>query len=717
MKRAVGPVAGGADRLDFDLLQSRIGVDLPTGTTPEQVIDAVQRTGMRAERWEPSVPVPVRESFRTRWGRSALTLASGVSTGLALVVQVSRAGSLRDAFATSDPGLIELLRQAVSNPTVFAIAIQNAPQVPLYLVAVILGVWPFLPKAWHAVRAIRPDMNLLMTVAALGAVAIGEWLEAATVAFLFAVSLALEAWSLGRARNAISALLNLAPPTARVRHHDGREELMSPGSVAPGALFVVQPHERLPLDGVVQVGQSDVDQSPITGESSPVSVEPESTVFAGTINGEGTLVIRSTRPAGETTLAQIVRMVGQSQTRRTRQEQWVERFARVYTPLVMSIALACLLGPPLLMGAPWMVWVYNSLVLLVIACPCALVISTPVSVVAGLAAAARQGVLIKGGLFLEIPARLNAIAFDKTGTLTRGAPVVKDVVPVAGRSNREVVEWAAAMELRSHHPVARAIVDYANQHRIETRALDAVKVIPGRGVAATFDGENYWLGSRRYLVERGLETADLRTVFERLADVGRTVVIVGNAREVYGFIALSDELRPETHWSLAELRRLGIRRLVMLTGDNEATARVIASAAEIGEYRAELLPADKVELVEEMVREHGTVAMIGDGVNDARAMAAATVGIAMGAIGSDAAIETADIALMSDDLSRIPWLIHHARRTVRTIRWNVLFSLATKGIFVVLTLTSIASLWAAIAADMGASLLVTLNGLRLLRAK
>ena len=375
-------------------------------------------------------------------------------------------------------------------------------------------------------------------------------------------------------------------------------------------------------------------------------------------------------------------MVGDAQSRRAPSEQWVEKFARVYTPAVMLLALAIFLVPPLAFGGAWADWFYRALVLLVIACPCALVISTPVSIVAGIAAAARQGVLVKGGAFLEAPAHLRAIAFDKTGTLTAGRPRVVEVVPLSGHDERELLERAAAMEQHSEHPLARAVLAYAETHHFIPAPADDFQVLQGKGARATFNGREFWLGSHRYLEERGQETPEIHAQLEAMSGQGRTVVVVGNADHVCGLIALADEVRPAAAAALAELRAAGIEHLIMLTGDNRPTAEAVAAKAGVDEVHAELLPEDKVTAIEALVAKYGRVAMIGDGVNDAPALARATVGIAMGAAGTDAAIETADIALMADDLSQLPWLIRHSRRALAIIRQNIVFSLAVKLVFV-----------------------------------
>ena len=702
LKRAVGPVAGGEDRLTFDVLRGRMTVQpVSPEITEDDIRQAVARTGLQAERWQGRARDDERRGFWTRRGRTLLTTASGVCLLAAFLLHVWLSGSIRAALAADGLGAGDL---------------PPWPVAVLYALAIVSGVWFVLPRAWRAARGVRPDMNLLMTVAVAGAVAIGEWFEAATVAFLFALSLLLESWSVGRARRAIAALLDLAPPTAWLRTAEGREEAVPAEQVPVGAVVIVRPGEKFPVDGRIRAGTSHVDQAPITGESQPVLKDSGDEVFAGTINGDGALEIVSTKAAADTTLARIVRMVEEAQSRRAPSEQWVEKFARYYTPAVMGLAVAVLLVPPLLLGGSWSASVYSALVLLVIACPCALVISTPVSIVAGLAAAARQGVLIKGGVFLEAPAHLRVIAFDKTGTLTSGQPDVTEIVPFNGHDSREILVRAAALETHSEHPLARAIVSAAAEQGVRPPPAEGLQTVRGKGATARFNGEEFWVGSHRFLHERGQETDEIQQRLETLSGAGRSVVVLGSSDRVWGLIALADRIRPEARAALDGLRRAGIQRLVMLTGDNQPTAQAIAAELGIDEVHAELLPADKVTAVEDLVRRDGHVAMIGDGVNDAPALARASLGIAMGAAGTDAAIETADIALMSDDLTRIPWLIGHSRRVVAVIRQNITCALAVKAGFVVLALLDYASLWAAIAADMGASLLVIFNGLRLLQS-
>ncbi|MCT8999878.1 heavy metal translocating P-type ATPase [Chelativorans intermedius] len=699
LKREVGPLVG-EDKLAFDLLNGRMSIDV----TPDPVLEArvekaVARAGLRAEPWtEGASSDAAQAEERRKQVQSWLTTASGVLTALAFGVHAWLGGGVIAAFEAGEHGL-------GSTPL---------PSMVLYAVAVLCAARYVAPKAWLAAKRLRPDMNLLMMVAVAGAIGIGAWFEAATVSFFFALALALEAWSLGRARRAVAALMELAPPTARVKLEDGSERDVPPAEVRVGAHIIVRPGDKVPLDGRVAAGESEVNQAPITGESVPVFKAEGDEVFAGTINGEGAIEVVTTKAANDTTLAQIIRMVGSAQSRRAPSEQWVEKFARVYTPIVMVLAVAIFLAPPLLLGGAWDVWFYRALVLLVIACPCALVISTPVTIVAALAGAAKQGVLVKGGTHLETPAHLKAIAMDKTGTLTEGRPQVVEIVPLGDRSEMELLGLAAALEARSGHPIARAILAKAAELKIASEPAEAVQAITGRGVIGRVAGREMWLGSRRYIEERGINSTEVLQLADELSSAGRTIVAVGDGQEVCGLVAVADAVRPEAKDIVTALHRAGIEHVVMLTGDNRATAEAIAKQTGIDEVRAELLPGDKVAAVEDLVRRYGSVAMVGDGVNDAPAMGRANLGIAMGAMGSDAAIETADVALMSDDLSKLSWLVRHSRATLAVIRQNVAFSIAVKLLFTALTVVGLASLWGAIAADVGASLLVVLNGLRLL---
>ncbi|MGH6899865.1 MAG: FtsH protease activity modulator HflK [Geminicoccaceae bacterium] len=701
LRREIGPLVGGEDHLAFDVLNGRMTVAEAARHVPDRDITAaVQRTGMSASRWQPGRDEDGADE-RHRRLQVWLTTASGLSVLIGLVLHAWLAGGIGEALR-----LLGHSGQAMPLPEILA-----------YAFAVAFGVRYVLVKAWYAARRLRPDINLLMVIAITGAIGIGEWFEAATVAFLFSLSLTLESWSIGRARRAISALLDLSPPTVHALAATGEEREIAAAEAPVGTRFIVRPGERIALDGCVVGGTSAVDQAPITGESVPVAKEPGGEVFAGTINGDGALEVESTKVAEDTTLARITRMVEQAHSRRARAEQWVEKFARVYTPAVIALALAICVVPPVLFDAAWGDWFYRALVLLVIACPCALVISTPVSIVAALAASAREGVLIKGGTYVEQPAALRAMAFDKTGTLSWGRPAVVEVVPFDGYSEPELIERATALEARSTHPLAKAIIAYGERRGIEIAPAEGVQVLQGKGVVGRSRGETFWLGSHRYLVERGQETSEVVHRAAALEQAGHTVVVIGNERHVCGLIAVADTVRPEAVGVIGDLRARGVEHLIMLTGDNRATAEAIARQVGIDEVHAELLPEDKVSAVEELVLKYGTVAMVGDGVNDAPAMARASLGIAMGAAGSDAAIETADIALMTDDLAKLPWLVEHSRRTLAIIRENIGFSLAIKALFVVLTFAGYATLWGAIAADVGASVLVVMNALRLLRGE
>lgn len=704
LRQEIGPLVGGPDNLAFDLLHGKMSVIANSSIAAGDILGAIRRSGMKGELWAEDDKLSglkqTEAGFLEKHGRVLLTATSGAFTLAGFLHHVMSTGSAQSALGSEGLGLAHAV------PIVIRM---------YYLIAIIAGGWYVAPKALLSLRRLKPDMNLLMTIAVIGAVIIGEWLEAALVAFLFALSLTLESWSVGRARLAVETLLDLAPPTVRLLVND-REVPTPAQEVASGSVFLVKPGDRIPLDGIVLSGSSEVNQAPITGESLPILKDSESQVFAGTINGDGSLEVRSTKAANDTTLAHIIQLVGTAHAKRTPSEQWVEQFARYYTPTVFLAALLVFLIPPLLLGADWQAWTYRSLVLLVIGCPCALVISTPVSIVAALASSARNGVLIKGGTHVETPARLKALALDKTGTLTEGRPRVVRVIAEDGISEHELLEVAATMESHSNHPLARAVLQWCNEKGITPKPATSYRAIQGKGATCTIAGQSYWLGSHRYLEERGEETPEIHNRLQDLAADGHSVVVIGNEQRVIGLISLADGLRQESPTAISQLRKAGIRHIVMLTGDNKPTAEAIARAAGIDQVLSELLPEDKVTAVENLVRTYGQVAMVGDGINDAPAMARASLGIAMGAVGSDAAIEAADIALMSDDLSSLPWLIQHSKRTLSIIRQNISLSLAVKALFVVMTFAGFASLWAAIAADMGVSLVVISNALRLLRA-
>ncbi|WP_339728574.1 heavy metal translocating P-type ATPase [uncultured Gimesia sp.] len=702
LKRELSPLVGGEEHLFFDVLNRRMTVNPQTDeVSAEVIIDAISQTGMRAEIWDDKKKQDTTASFWSRQGRTLLTSLSGFIMGTAFLTHVYLTGSFSAALGAEE---------ATNGFMPLPVRVQ-------YLIAIVAGIWFVLPKCWYALKRMRPDMNLLMCIAVIGALCIDEWFEAAAVAFLFAFSQLLEAWSVGRARKAVAALMDLTHPIARIRDESGDETVVAPEEVIIGATFIIRPGEKIPLDGRIIKGQSEVNQAPITGESIPVLKQEDDEIFAGTINGDGLLEANCTKLAENTILAQIIRMVGEAQTRRAPSELWVEKFAKIYTPIVMAVAILILLTLPTLLQISWHDSLYRALVLLVIACPCALVISTPVSIVAALAAAARNGVLIKGGVFIEIPSKLKALALDKTGTLTRGKPVVTKIIPLNDHTESELLERAAALEAHSNHPLAVAILDAAKERQIDYQPADSYQIIQGKGATALIRGREFWLGSHRYLEERKEETAEVHEQLEALSNAGQTVVVIGNETHVCGFIALADRVRETAAEVIRELHSAGIEQLVMLTGDNAGTAQAVAEEVGMDRVHSELLPEDKVSVIESLVDEYEFVAMVGDGVNDAPAMSRSSLGIAMGAAGSDVAIESADIALMTDDLMKLPWLIRHSHRTLKIIRQNIIFALSIKVLFMVLMVLNHASLWAAIAADMGASLLVIFNGLRLLQAQ
>jgi Zn2+/Cd2+-exporting ATPase len=700
LSRVLGPEVGGTEHLAFDVLNGRMTIlDGANPLGPEKIIKIIGSTGMSAKLWDAET---VEGDQAAHFARQRLF--TGLSGGF------WAAGFIYHAVESGLSGALRLFSGHGD-------AAMPLVEAALFVLAIIFGAWLVAPKALSAARRLSPDMNLLMVVAVSGAIGLGEFFEAATVAFFFALSLALESWSVGRARNAVSALLDLAPPTARVIRDDDTEADVLADEVAIGDRFVVRGGDRIPLDGEVVDGRGDVDQAPITGESALVAKETGDVIYAGTINGDGTLIVRATKAAGDTVLSKIIRMVGDAHSKRAEVEQWVTKFARIYTPIVMVLAILIATVPPMLFAGAWEYWIYNALVLLVIACPCALVISTPVSIVAALASSARNGVLIKGGAYVEAPSRLTALAMDKTGTITMGEPEVAGLYPLEGTQERDLLSAAVALEARSSHPLARAILARGARDGLDQTAAADTKTVPGRGIEGSWQGQPVWLGSDRFASEKGLANAIPRDLLERIEGAGSTLVAVGSGERLLGLIELRDRIRPDAKGIVAKLHAQGVKTIVMLTGDNDRTARAVAAAVGIDEVRAELLPEDKVTAIEELVASHDVVAMIGDGVNDAPAMARAHFAIAMGAVGSDAAIETADIALMTDDIGKVPWLIGHSRRTMGIIHQNIGISLATKALFVGLTAFGMATMWGAIAADVGVSLVVVANALRLLHSK
>lgn len=601
---------------------------------------------------------------------------------------------------------------------------QSWPVISMAIVAILLGGLPTLRKGFIAVKTLTLNINFLMTVAVIGACIIGSWPEAAMVVVLFAIAELIEKYSLDRARNAIRALMEVAPPTAWVKQ-DGAEVsfIERPvGDVAVGSIIRVRPGERLPLDGIVVTGASAVNQAPITGESVPVDKKVGDEVFAGTINEDGLLEIRTSGGQDQTTIARIIRTVQEAQGQRAPTQRFVDRFARIYTPAVFVFALLVAIVPPLLFHQPWHRWTYEALVLLVIACPCALVISTPVSIVSGLAAAAKQGLLIKGGVYLEEGRKLRVIALDKTGTVTEGKPKVTDTRSLGAMSADQILHLAATLDAGSDHPVARAVTAAWGEEKVQRFGplfrTENFASVSGRGVTGTVEGKPYWLGNHRFAHERGVCSPAVESVLAEFESKGQTAVVLTDDKAALGIIAVADTPRASSVEAIRELQALGLRT-IMLSGDNQTTAQTIARGVGIDDARGELLPSDKLTAIDDLLKTYGDagVGMVGDGVNDAPALAKASIGFAMGAAGTDTALETADVALMRDDLHGVATFIRLSQKTAAVLRQNITFALLIKAVFFALALAGVATLWMAVIADVGASLVVVANGLRLTRLK
>ncbi len=708
LRRAVGPLVGGDKGLAFDAVNGRMSVLVPPSeATDHAIVSAVAATGMSAK---PDTGSQGAESPAMDRGPLYSTIASGALLLLGIVLHLtSLDGGL--SFAALAQG------HGVAGPSGVEIAV--------WIGATLAGTRYVAPKAWYSLKSLRPDMNLLMVVAVVGALILGEWFEAATVAFLFALSLLLERWSVGRARRAVEALLDLTPATIHSLRDDGTELEIRATDADIGTRFIVRAGDRVALDGTVSDGAGSVDQAPITGESLPVLKEPGDEVFAGTINGEGTLTVRATKAASDTVLAKIIRMVGDAHARRAPVEQWVAKFARIYTPIVMALAIAIALLPPLLSGGAWDYWFYNALVLLVIACPCALVISTPVSIISAISNAAQNGVLIKGGVHLEALSGVKALALDKTGTLTEGKPSVVTVRSLACNETEscepcdEMLALATAVEQRSEHPLAQAIIKESALRQVESRypAASMVTALTGRGVTGSVNGLQIMIGSHPYFDSTIPHTTVHCDEANQDAQKGYTPMMVSADGEYLGTISVADTVRESSREAIQALKASGLASIVMLTGDNNGTAQSVGAQIGVTDVRSERLPEHKVAAVEALQQEYGPIAMVGDGINDAPALATANVGIAIGGAlgGTSQAMETADITLMSDDLRQLPFAYELSQATMRTIRTNVALSIGIKLVFLGLVLIGAGTMWMAVLADVGTSLLVTGNGMRLLR--
>jgi Zn2+/Cd2+-exporting ATPase len=593
----------------------------------------------------------------------------------------------------------------------------------IYLIATLTGGSLIFPKAWRALKQRTLDMNVLMTLAAVGAFAIKEYSEAASVVFLFSLAEMLEAFSVARARKAIKEVLSITPQVATVGAGGGKFVSTPVEGIEVGTKILIRPGDRIPLDAKIVEGTSYINEAPLTGESQPVSKTVGETVFAGTVNESGSLTATVTHGFTDTKIAQVIRMVEDAQGKKAPSQLFVDKFARIYTPIVTLVAFLVLLIPPLLFSQAWDVWFYRSLVFLVIACPCALVIATPVSVVSALTALAKSGVLVKGGVFLEELGKLRAIAMDKTGTITEGKPKVVSVKPWASAKEDEFFKIAYTLEKQSTHPLAKAIVDFCEKRKIANSDVSGYQVVAGKGVEGGIGAGTYFAGNHKLAHELGVCTPEVETYLQSLESEAQSVMIVGrkahphSSGEILGIFGLADSPRDGVREAIASLHAAGISEVVILSGDNQRTVDAIAKVVGIDNGRGDLLPEDKVNEIGSLVDRYGFVGMVGDGINDAPALARASIGIAMGAAGTDAAIETADVALMTDDIGQLARAIAHGRKTLGIIRFNIGFALAIKAVFLVLGVLGLSNLWFAVAADMGASLLVIANSLRLLNLK
>lgn len=598
---------------------------------------------------------------------------------------------------------------------------QGLLSIALCSISIICGGLLVFPKGLRAIRHGHLDMNVLMTVAVAGAVYLGDYTEAAMVVFLFAFSELLEAFSVVRARKAIQDVINVSPKVALLKTVNGELINVAVDTVKAGDTVVVRAGDLFPTDGNVVTGKTEVNQAPLTGESTPVKKNVGDSVFAGTVNLSGSVEIQVTKILSDSKVSQIIKMVEEAQKSKAPSQRFVDQFAKIYTPAVFVLGLLICFVPPLFFGGRWEDWIYKALVLLVIACPCALVISTPVSIVSGLTAMARRGVLVKGGIFLETLGRLKALAVDKTGTITEGVPQVLVMKKWNDLPEREIIKIAASIEKLSSHPLAQAVVRYAEKNGVSVVAVEQSQTEQGRGIFATVEGHEYFLGNHRFTHELGVCSSDLEKYLQSLEEQAMSVVVVGHKPhdncigEVLGVFGIGDKIREEAKLAIQDIHKAGCKTVVMLSGDNNRTVSAISKQVGIDRVFGELLPDGKVNKIKELVSEYKYVGMVGDGVNDAPALAQASIGIAMGAIGTDAAIETADVALMKDDLRQLSVAIIQGKRTLGIIRFNIGFALALKAIFLILALLGYSSMWMAIAADTGATLIVILNALRLLK--
>ncbi|MEM4722113.1 MAG: heavy metal translocating P-type ATPase [Candidatus Methanomethylicaceae archaeon] len=672
----------GIRRFDVYLMSQQLKVSYdPAFVSVQDIIKSIAETGMKA-----SLVRDKKEKGKS-WWREERQMQLLIVCGALIVI----------AFLLERIGLSHESAKAV------------------YGLAILTGVYYPAKMGFSALKTLTLNIRLLMVVGATGAVVLGLWEEAALLVFVYSLGDVLEAYAVDRARGAIRALMELMPKEALVRRN-GSEIVLPTEEINIGDVVIVRPGEKIPMDGRVIAGASFVDQSPITGESIPIEKKIGDEVFAATINQRGFLEVRVTKRVTDTTLAKIIHSVEESQTRKSKYQRFGERFGKYYTPAMFALGIGTAFIPPLFFGGDWQSFIYRGLVVFVVSCSCGLALSVPVSVVAAISNAARHGVLFKGGAYLEVAEKLNAIAFDKTGTLTIGRPVVTDVIPYNNLSEKEVLALAGSIESRSEHPLAEAVVRKAKEEGVTLMSgLEGFEAITGLGVKAKINGRLYYVGSRRLLLEKGIPlTQTQNDEVSRLEEEGKTVLLLGDEQSLSGILAVADKLRTEAQETIGMLKRLGMK-VVMLTGDNEKTAEAIAHQAGVDEYLAQLLPEDKVKAVRELKTRYGKIAMVGDGVNDAPAMAVSDVGIAMGAAGTDVAMETGDIVLMSDDLSNIPYVLRLSQRSIKNIRQNIIASLAIVAFLVPAALFGWVGLLSGLILNEGSALIVIANGLRLLK--
>ena len=588
----------------------------------------------------------------------------------------------------------------------------------LFISAIVIGGFSLFTEGIKDLLKLNFSMEVLMTVAIIGASIIGEWAEGSIVVILFAVSEALERFSMDKARQSIRSLMDIAPKEALIRRNN-EEKMINVSDIQIGDIMIIKPGQKIAMDGVVVKGHSAVNQAAITGESVPVEKQINDEIFAGTLNEEGILEVEVTKHVNDTTIAKIIHLVEEAQGERAPAQAFVDKFAKYYTPSIMAISALIIIIPPLLFGGDWNTWLYQGLSLLVVGCPCSLVISTPVSIVSAIGNSAKNGVLVKGGIYLEEIGGLKAIAFDKTGTLTKGTPSVTDFIVSDIKQENQYLSIISALELLSQHPLASAIIKEADKKESNYQMIDILnfKSVTGKGIKGDYQGTTYFVGSPKLFDSELIKQASIMKNYEKLQEQGKTVMIFGTEQNILAIIAVADELRESSSEVIAKLHQLGIEHTIMLTGDNIRTAKSIGEQVGVTDIKGDLMPQDKLDYIKELKEKYGKVAMVGDGVNDAPALASATVGIAMGGAGTDTALETADVALMGDDLQKLPFIVNLSRKTLKIIKQNITFSLSIKFLALLLIIPGWLSLWIAIVADMGATLLVTLNGLRLMKQK